>query len=640
MNDAERRFVDAPCPSSGDGPGLDKTRPAAPRRWLVAAAFLLGVAAGLLAWRDAFIEPYVINNDVGQHLFWMRQLQQPELFPDDLLVEYARHIQPVGFIAVYTAISFVMDPVLAGNLLAVLLLGASGAFLFLIVFRVVASPGAGILAVIIILASQEPLIWMAGGHARAFGLPLLITGIYTLMERRHWITAVLIILAALIYPPVCLLLAGTFALTVLARIRLLRRVRAHRAAVIALVAGSGLAAGILFANRAWRKNPDIGPMVSHAEVVANPAFHAGGRYAQWPVRPIWASTGKSMADGMLAGKGLEFLGRQGLIAETWVVPLAAGVAVLGLLGLWLFRRRGAFRIPAEWLCLAGAALVLYGLAAFLHPAILWPDRYSRYPLLILGVLTFTFLVYGAGRELERFVGRRYSGTRGRTARRALLMGAMVAIAGLALTQIRYAHLHDFSRYGPVYEFLKTIPADHRVAGPPNLADGIPVFARRSVFINYELSHPFFRAYWATVARRTREFFAAYYAADLTQVADFCRRHRIRWLVVDTGDYRALQRGIPPAYFEPFTRELREMLRNRRRFALLEVPDSWKAFRDGPFFVIGADRLTAEIEEGPTQMAPLRHAGEPPIPAGPASLTDRIRPYVPNPAVHRFPPFGE
>jgi hypothetical protein len=140
VNDAGRQTAKTPCPDFGARSDGDKARPAAARRWMVPAVFLLGVLAGLLAWRDAFTEPYVINNDVAQHLFWMRQFQQPDLFPDDLLVEYARHIQPVGFIAVYYAISFVLDPVPAGNLMAMLLLGVSGAFLFLVVDRVVASP--------------------------------------------------------------------------------------------------------------------------------------------------------------------------------------------------------------------------------------------------------------------------------------------------------------------------------------------------------------------------------------------------------------------------------------------------------------------------------------------------------------------
>ena len=39
-----------------------------------------------------------------------------------------------------------------------------------------------------------------------------------------------------------------------------------------------------------------------------------------------------MADGMLAGKWLEFLGRRGLIGEALVIPMAAGVAVLLLCG--------------------------------------------------------------------------------------------------------------------------------------------------------------------------------------------------------------------------------------------------------------------------------------------------------------------
>jgi hypothetical protein len=63
----------------------------------------------------------------------------------------------------------------------------------------------------------------------------------------------------------------------------------------------------------------------------------------------------------------------------------------------------------------------------------------------------------------------------------------------------------------LYTYLNSLPKDSVIAAHPFLADGIPIFAQRKVFISSELSHAWFDRYWETISARTYDFFNAYYA---------------------------------------------------------------------------------------------------------------------------------
>ena len=74
---------DAPRPSTGDwaAPGL---------------VALLSAAVFGIAHFQALTNPYVINDDVRQQIFWMQRWLDPQLFPRDLLSDYARQYVPWG----------------------------------------------------------------------------------------------------------------------------------------------------------------------------------------------------------------------------------------------------------------------------------------------------------------------------------------------------------------------------------------------------------------------------------------------------------------------------------------------------------------------------------------------------------------
>jgi hypothetical protein len=87
-------------------------------------------------------------------------------------------------------------------------------------------------------------------------------------------------------------------------------------------------------------------------------------------------------------------------------------------------------------------------------------------------------------------------------------------------------------------------------------DNVLTFGERNVYVSFELAHPWSTAYWAQVAPRLERLFRAYYAEDPAELARFCARERIDFLVVDRRHFAPeFLRGAP--FFAPFDRFIRE-----------------------------------------------------------------------------------
>jgi hypothetical protein len=141
---------------------------------------------------------------------------------------------------------------------------------------------------------------------------------------------------------------------------------------------------------------------------------------------------------------------------------------------------------------------------------------------------------------------------------------------LNLHATRGTGIVDMSSHKDLYDYLQSLPKDSMIAAHPMLADGIPTFTQRKVFINYELSNPFFDRYWETVKKRTYDFFDAYYSENLSSVLKFCKENGIDYLVIDrehfTGEYLA----GGEIYFEPFNTYILDLVKKRDNFALTKV----------------------------------------------------------------------
>jgi hypothetical protein len=545
----------------------DSGPPASARSFDLPAAAVLSGVIFILAHLQAFVNPYVVNDDVRQQIFWMRQWLDPELFRGDLLADYARHYVPWGVKGLYWLASWVADPITFSKVLP----GFLFIFLALCLYRLgLKLGGRGLAWTTVAVYWLMPFFLdnLAGGLARSFAAPLL--AFFWLSWQEEWPGAMgaALILEALFIPYVFIVSALAVGLAWLGgRTGRLKSppLPASPVHFLLLAIGAGLVAGLDLSYAA----SGFGPLVGYADMVNRPEFYAGGRYAILPVPSIF----------------WELISPWEWIApfRDWGLAAIAVCVVLPLVTIWglarLDLRSLAARLQPLWY-LGLAGLLLYFLARIFLLKLFIPDRYLIYTLNLAYCLLLALGLHAACR-MERWPRR-------------LAILALIGAAGLGVLRLHNVGLKDYSVYRPVYQALAHTPKDAVIAGHPNLMDNIPTFARRRALVTYKLAHPWSQGYWKRIEPRLEDLFTAYYAADPQKVIAFCRKYQVSFLVVDdrhfTPEFLAggrffvpMDRRVPKyfghtladrvdcPFFAPFDRLIAHLTRNRRQFALLSSP---------------------------------------------------------------------
>ena len=78
--------------------------------WPEITVALISGAVFVLAHFQALANPFIINDDVRQQLYWMQQWQDPALFRGDFLTGYARAYVPWGVKGLYWLASWWVSP--------------------------------------------------------------------------------------------------------------------------------------------------------------------------------------------------------------------------------------------------------------------------------------------------------------------------------------------------------------------------------------------------------------------------------------------------------------------------------------------------------------------------------------------------
>ena len=531
------------------------------------AVAVLSGAIFVVAHFQALINPFIINDDVRQQIYWMQQWQDSGLFRGDFLTGYARHYVTWGVKGLYWLASWGVAPLEFSKLLP------GGLFIFLAVclFRIGASLSdrrLGWMMVAVFWLMPFFLDNLAGGLARAFAAPFLALFWLGWLEERPWIMGAALLLQALFIPYIFMVAA----LAVMAAWLLARGGQdspppfpAQPAHFFLLALGAALVLGMNLQFSA----AGYGPLVSAREMANHPEFYAHGRYALLPEPSLlWELISP-----------MEYLP----LFREWG-PVAGALSCVVLLVLMAAGVRQPDWAPWRRLKSAGylalASLLLYLLARLLLLKLFVPDRYLMYTLNLLYCL---FLALGLQAAL-------------RVARwpRRLAILALVAAAALGAWRLEGVGLKDYSAYRNLYEALASTPKDALIAGQPHLMDNVPAFAHRRAFATYELAQPWSRNYWAKLKPRLQDLFQAYYAADPREVIAFCRKYGIAFLIVDDrhftpaflkGGYflfpgdRPHIPGTSPGlaerlycpFFAPFDDQIRRVTAGRENFALLSDP---------------------------------------------------------------------
>jgi hypothetical protein len=548
----------------------------AERRWSAAAlAFTLLFAGRTMA--PAFGGGDVAQSDARQHIFWAARFRDPELFRDDLIADYFQSVAPPGYSALYRALSWVMDPLVAGTLLPFLLGSAAALFTFLLVRRLHPAPAGAFLASVLLSWYVWQYDDLSSAGPRAFLLPLLAAQLWSLAAGRLALAVGLVALAALLYPH-----AGALGLALLG-VRLLRwrgwrpEPARQRSAWLAFAAAAVLVGGLLAPSQL--AGSPFGPAVTAAQARTMPEFGEHGRNAFFITGAYryWLWSDRSGLDLRVSD------------AQFPIVPiLLEYLALAALLPLLLLVRR---RLPAARLVDRRAIILVQLLAAsfglfFLAHLLLFrlhlPDRYVKWSLPLA-------LAVAAGLALGILI----EATAGRVApyRRRLVAGGLgigLAIA-LAVYPADYdgGFVHDHRP--AVTAYLRAQPKAILVAGVSADTDSVPTFAHRRILVSRKYAIAYHLGYYGELRQRMEALIDAYYAESPSEIADFAAHYGVDLFLVNRAAFRSATAGdawgFPYAAWEPFTSAISSKLQRSKRFALLELARRCAAVDDGEVAVV-------------------------------------------------------
>jgi hypothetical protein len=340
------------------------------------------------AYYPALVNEYIINGDVPTHIYWMQQFNDTTLFKDDLLTDFAKHIQPWGVVQVYYWASAFADPLWLSKVLPIVLFVPASVYLFKLV-RVLSGTFAGFLAASLFMVMPISLGSMASGSARTFGYPLTIMFLYFLITKNHFKASVVMVAQTLFYPIVFCVSAITFALSFLtAR----RQGEFGDKKGLYFAAAATISVTIMMFQHVLMVNPSIGTAVRRTEMINAPEYYKDGRLEIIPTPSLVSYT-----INMSTAPYLDFAAES--FVYSWIrsskPPFVkyeyAKVVLFGavIFCVWFLSRevvRGEIVLPAELLYLCIAAGVMYKIADILLFKLYFPQRYIEYAIPVLGVI--------------------------------------------------------------------------------------------------------------------------------------------------------------------------------------------------------------------------------------------------------------
>ena len=559
------------------------------QRNLLLLTYVLVAAAAVYVFAhwDAITNPYVIDDDVRQQIYWMQQWNEPQLFRHDLLTSYAKNYVPWGVQALYALASPLMNPVQFTKVVAGILYVLCAGFFFGLGLQS-RDELTAIFTACAFCLSKSCMLKISGGLSQSFALPFLVAYLFFLARGSLWGSGLVILLLSVLNPYIFLLCLVTHAIYLAYNHGpdLLRRIlRAREASEVtsgtARTGGAGpaerpereragrnstflnalgklvlvnipvLAGVALMALKyAFFKSTAFGELVTRADMVGKVEYTAAGRYEILPIPSVFAELIRPWQYDWGHAAGIAFVLFCGwLFVAAWIRHKRGGPSLRGL-------KVFAYLWPASLLLFVAAHLVLMKL--FL------PGRYVEFSL-----TAFNCVLIGLslGIVFPAIVPRRFAFP---------FLTSVIFI--LAAVKVDHVGIYDYSKYASLYRFFNSTPVNSLVAGNPGVMDDVVTFGRRKAYVTYELSHTWYKDYWKIIKKRTFDLLRAYYARDPEQVRDFCRRNGINYLVIREDDFSPERIRSGKIHFEPFGQYIRDLVGTRSSFAVLNAKEFPPVFR--------------------------------------------------------------
>ena len=487
--------------------------------WLAVSIFA-AILFSLSGLKLAFQSDYIIQDDARQHVFWLQQLSDSNLFPDDLIADYFRSVAPLGYKFVYWLANFLgIEPFLFNKILPVLLGVANSIYIFLVTVTIFPLPFAGFLASLLLNQNLWLLDDLVSGTPRAFFYVLFLGFIYYLLRKKLLPCLLFIILQGLFYPQTVLISAGILSINLITQKRS-RSVGFAQSRYFYLI-GLIVAVSILAVYKL--QTADFNQVINLETAKQMPEFYSGGRSEFFLDNPFsfW-----------LSGK------RSGFFPYEWQYVILFSIGLfLPLIIRYPVRFPLVNKINKRAKIIWQILLASFGLFCLSHLLLFTlhlPARYSQHTWRIIIALangiTLTILLDTITHKITRY--------------QKILQPLITAIAIGVLLYPTYNVQSRPYRLGYVrgdnpelYQFLQQQPKDILIASLSREADFIPSFAQRSVLVAKEYSIPYHLDYYQPIRQRTKDLIEAQYSLNQAEVNKFIQKYNIDLWLLDKDAFR-------------------------------------------------------------------------------------------------------
>ncbi|HCA93586.1 MAG TPA: hypothetical protein DEP38_02600 [Cyanobacteria bacterium UBA9226] len=581
--------------------------------WLSLSLTFSGIYS-YLALREGFSNPYIVQDDARQHVFWMERFLDSELFPNDLIADYFQSVAPLGYASLYRIGTILgINPFIFNKILPSLLGAIATFYCFRISLAIFPIPIAGFMAATILNQS----LWMKddliSATPRGFVYPIFLAFIYYVLRRQLLPCLVAIALLGLFYTQYIFIAAGMLILRLLNL--LLQSLKPlpnpslpgegveifHRQNYLFYLLGLAVSGIVLLF---YAINPaDFGPVISPSEAKTLPEFWGNGRSAFF---------GDNLWNFFLIGQ------RSGLLNVGLVRPATLTLALLLPILLRFCDPEGesSYRFPLVRQIQPSIKILpqilVVSLAMFVAAHLLLfklhlPSRYTEHSWriifaiasgIVLTILLDAILRIGnrgarvVSGEMRRKI-RNYSSFPLWQLPYQLLSVILTALIA-SLILFYPALVDDFpltkykeGHFPTLYHFFESQPKDSLISSVAEEANNIPTFAQRSILVGREYAIPYHLGYYRQFRQRIIELIQAQYTPDMTELKDFIRKFGIDfWLLEEnsfTPQYLAQNQWLQP--YQPAILEAEKNIAQGIIPALSKVVNDCSVFNREGFIVL-------------------------------------------------------
>jgi hypothetical protein len=544
---------------------------------------LISISLFLITNFSSFTNHYAIADDEQQTIYWMYQFQDSNLFNNDPLTDYASffHSQGIAFVAIYyILIKMIGDPILIFKILSLLFVAVSAIFIFKI-GEALKNKRLGMILTGLFLVFL-PVMSVTNGFYKNFASVLFLIFLYFYISKKFIYSLIITSLITLFYAPITLICLTILAISLVDIKNRPTFLIKNKKKIKWFIAFAILCLFIVSSTTLLRDKSQFGSLITAQEMKEMPEFYNGGRAPVLPTSLSFAYL-QNLMPFLLPEMSLfrwDFLKNP---LDYWVYYLYALCRMIVIFGasILFFKKfkMKTFLMKKEIWHLFFSGLILYFVAKMLLFYMYVPKRYIGYTLPL-------FLIIFVATKFDEFLDTLKEKAK---IRRYIILFILFFLIfnfpPMVHSLSSSLNSTDCEKKTQLFDSLSTLPKDTMIAGHPYDMDCIPIFTKRKVYLNFELSAPFYSKYYDLIKDRTYKLFYVYYTSEEKIFNNFCKLEKVDYFVFNKEKFSNEYLSNKEFYIKPFNNFIIKLLEKEKDFYFKKIPKKRVFFENNQFLVV-------------------------------------------------------